>query len=106
MLAKPTMPPLAPIAAILLAHRITASKGVEQKDAVTGIIIIVIPTAAKADVAECLAVVAVIICFVAAIRVAAVRVVIIAVAGEAEADIIDASRQACACAKEQRRPQK
>ena len=57
-----------------------------------GIIIIVIPTAAKADVAERLSIVAVIISIIAAIRIAAIRIVIIAVAGEAEADIIDASR--------------
>jgi hypothetical protein len=92
MLAIPTMSPFAPIAAILLAHRIPAPKGVEEKDAMAGIIIIVIPTAAKADVAERLSIVAVIISIIAAIRIAAIRIVIIAVAGEAEADIIDAAR--------------
>jgi hypothetical protein len=44
------MPLLAPIAAILLAHRVPTSEGVEQKDAVARIIMIVVPTAAKADV--------------------------------------------------------
>jgi hypothetical protein len=91
MLAIPTMPPLAPIAAILLAHGIPASKDVEQKDAVAGIVIIVVPAAAKTDVAERLSIIAVIISVIAGIRVTAIRVVIIAVAGEAEADIIHAA---------------
>jgi len=85
------MTPFAPIAAILLAHRITASEGVEQKDAVAGIIIIVVPTAAKADVAERLPIVAVVICIITAVRIATISVVIIAVAGKAEADVIHAA---------------
>jgi hypothetical protein len=90
--AIPVMPQLAPIAAILLAHWIAAPEGIEQKDTVAGIIIIVVPAAAKADVAERLAIVAVIICVIAAIRIAAIIVVVIAVAGESKADIIDAAR--------------
>jgi hypothetical protein len=88
MLTIPILPPLAPIAAILLAHGVTASEGVEQKDAVAGIIIIVVPTTAKADVAERLSIVAIIICVIAAVGIATISVIIIAVAGEAEADII------------------
>jgi hypothetical protein len=81
MLTIPIVPPLAPIAAILLAHRVPAPEGIEQKDAMARIIIIVVPAAAKADVAERVAIVAVIICVVAAIRIAGIGIVIIAVAG-------------------------
>ena len=91
MLAIPVVSPFTPIATILLAHRITAPKSVEQKYAVTWIIIIVVPAAAKADVAERLAIVAIIICVIAAVRIATIIVFIIAVAGKAGADIVDTS---------------
>lgn len=86
------MPPFAPITAILLAHGIAAPECVEQKDALAGVVIIVVPTAAKADAAERLSIVAVIICVIAAIGVARVVVFVISIAGEAEADIIHAPR--------------
>jgi hypothetical protein len=92
MLAVPTVTPFAPITAILLAHWIPAPKSVEQKDAVAGVIIIVVPTPAEADIAECVPIVAVIISVIAAVRIAGVGIVIIAITGEAEANIIHASR--------------
>jgi hypothetical protein len=106
MLTIPTMTPLTPIAAILLAHRIPASKRVEQKDTVAGITIIVVPTAAKADVTERLPIVAVIICVIAAVRIAAIIVVMVTLADKAEADIIHRAGQACTRGNEQCRLQK
>jgi hypothetical protein len=106
LLAVPIMTPFAPIAPILLAHRITAARIVEQKDAVAGIIIVPKPTTGEADVAEGLPIITLIIGVVTAGGVAAIFVVIVAVAGVAQADIIDASRQAPARHNEQGRRQK
>jgi hypothetical protein len=106
VLAIPIMPPFAPIAPILLAHRIAAAHLVEQKDTVAGIIIVAKPATGKADFAEGVPIITLVIGVVTAGGVAAIFVVIIAVAGVAQADIVDASRQAPARHEEQGRRQK
>jgi hypothetical protein len=91
VLTVPIMAPFAPIASILLAHLITAAHIIKQKDAVAGIIIVAKPTTGKADVAEGVPIVTLIIGVVTAGGVAAIFVVIVAVAGVSQADIVDAS---------------
>ena len=106
VLAIPIMPPFAPIAPVLLAHRIAAAHVVEQKDTAAGIVIVAKPATGKADFAEGVPIITLVIGVVTAGGVAAIFVVIVAVAGVAQADIIDASRQAPARHEEQGRRQK
>jgi hypothetical protein len=102
------MPYLTPIAAIFLAHGIATASIVEQKDAVTRIIKVAKPSTSIADVAEPMPIIAIIVIIstMIAITVAAIWVFIIAIAGIAQANIIDATRQASAGNNEQRPRQK
>jgi hypothetical protein len=82
ILAVPMVPPLTPIATMMVAHCMAPPIIVEEIIAVAGIPIAVIPTAAKAYIVKAAAVVAVIIAVIAAIGITII-IVIIAVAGVA-----------------------
>ena len=79
----PLLPPITPVAAM---HIMPAAIGIEQIEAIAGIIVVVIPAAAIADIGKAIAIVATVIAIEFIVRIApAIRIV---AAGIAKAIII------------------
>jgi hypothetical protein len=87
----PAMPALAPIAAIIVTHRVTATTLIEEVEAIAWVPIVVIPAPAITNIRKAVAVVAVVIVVELAIWIAVIIAAAIAVAGIAQANIINAS---------------
>jgi hypothetical protein len=88
-IAIPALAPVTPIMAMMIAHREASAIIIKDVVAVAGVIIIFIPTAAKADIIETIAAVAGIIAVPRCIGIAII-IALVAIA-EAKSRVIDAA---------------
>ena len=75
VLAGPGMPALSPILVMVIAHLIPLTAPIKNKEAIAGIIIVIPPTAAIANIVKAIAVIAAVIAVVGIIWIAAIAVI-------------------------------